>query len=97
MICRRLKMKKRVVTAALLVLILSAAQTALALDIRAGRINPFADNTLTVISDEPGLYIDEEEIGIRIEDDLLITETGCEVLSRDIIRDPDEIERFMRG
>jgi len=50
-----------------------------------------------IISDEPGLYIDEEEIGIRIEDDLLITETGCEVLSRDIIRDPDEIERFMRG
>ena len=48
-------MKKRVVTAVLLVLILSAAQTALALDIRAGRINPFADNTLTVISDEPGL------------------------------------------
>ena len=27
-----------------------------------------------VISDEPGLYIDEEEIGIRIEDDLLITD-----------------------
>ncbi len=50
-----------------------------------------------IISDEPGLYIDEEEIGIRIEDDLLITETGCEVLSRDIPRDPDEIERRMRG
>ena len=50
-----------------------------------------------IISDEPGLYIDEEEIGIRIEDDLLITENGCEVLSRDILKDPDEIERFMRG
>ncbi len=50
-----------------------------------------------IISDEPGLYIDEEEIGIRIEDDLLITENGCEVLSKDIIKDPDEIERFMRG
>ncbi len=48
-----------------------------------------------VISDEPGLYIDEEEIGIRIEDDLLITEDGCEVLSKDIIKDPDAIERFM--
>lgn len=48
-----------------------------------------------VISDEPGLYIDEEAIGIRIEDDLLITEDGCEVLSKDIIRDPDEIEAFM--
>ena len=48
-----------------------------------------------VISDEPGLYIDEEEIGIRIEDDLLITEDGCEVLSQAILRDPDEIEAFM--
>ena len=41
-----------------------------------------------VISDEPGLYIDEWEIGIRIEDDLLITEDGCEVLSEQIIRRP---------
>ena len=49
-----------------------------------------------VISDEPGLYIDEEEIGIRIEDDLLITEDGCEVLSESIIGDPDEIEAFMK-
>lgn len=49
----------------------------------------------SVISDEPGLYIDEEGIGIRIEDDLLITEDGCEVLSEGIIRDPDEIEAFM--
>ena len=48
-----------------------------------------------VITDEPGLYIDEWEIGIRIEDDLLITEDGCEVLSDGIIRDPDEIEAFM--
>lgn len=50
-----------------------------------------------IISDEPGLYIDEEEIGIRIEDDLLITESGCEVLSRDIPRDPEEIEKIMRS
>lgn len=48
-----------------------------------------------VISDEPGLYIDEWEIGIRIEDDLLITEDGCEVLSDSILRDADEIEAFM--
>ncbi len=48
-----------------------------------------------VISNEPGLYIDEEAIGIRIEDDLLITENGCEVLSENIIKDPDEIEAFM--
>lgn len=49
----------------------------------------------TVISDEPGLYIDEWGIGIRIEDDLLITEDGCEVLSEALIREPEEIERFM--
>ena len=48
-----------------------------------------------VITDEPGLYIDEWEIGIRIEDDLLITEDGCVCLSENIIRDPEEIQRFM--
>lgn len=50
-----------------------------------------------VITDEPGLYIDEWEIGIRIEDDLLITEDGCECLSESILRDPDEIEAFMKN
>ena len=50
-----------------------------------------------IISDEPGLYIDEEEIGIRIEDDLLITQDGCEVLSRDIPKDPEQIEWIMAG
>lgn len=49
----------------------------------------------SIISDEPGLYIDEWEIGIRIEDDLLITEDGCKVLSESIIKEPDEIENFM--
>ena len=48
-----------------------------------------------VISDEPGLYIDEEEIGIRIEDDLLITDTGCRVLSEAIPRTTEEIEALM--
>lgn len=49
----------------------------------------------TVFTDEPGLYIDEWEIGVRIEDDILITEDGCVVLSENIMRDPDEIEAFM--
>lgn len=49
----------------------------------------------SIITDEPGLYIDEWEIGIRIEDDLLITEGGCRVLSAAIIKEPDEIEAFM--
>ncbi|MBR3797089.1 MAG: aminopeptidase P N-terminal domain-containing protein [Clostridia bacterium] len=49
-----------------------------------------------VITNEPGLYIDEEEIGIRIEDDLLITEDGCEVLSCAIPRTTQEIEDLMK-
>ncbi|GAB6149677.1 aminopeptidase P family protein [Clostridium novyi] len=49
-----------------------------------------------VITDEPGLYIPEEGIGIRIEDDLLITEDGCINLSSDIIKTVDEIEKFMK-
>ena len=48
-----------------------------------------------IISDEPGLYIDEWEIGIRIEDDLLITEDGAVCLSEEIMRDADEIEAYM--
>jgi len=50
-----------------------------------------------VITNEPGLYITEEGIGIRIEDDLLITQEGAEVLSQEIMKDPDEIEAYMKG
>ncbi|KGN02613.1 peptidase M24 [Clostridium novyi A str. 4570] len=49
-----------------------------------------------VITNEPGLYIPQEGIGIRIEDDLLITEDGCINLSSDIIKTVDEIEQFMK-
>lgn len=50
-----------------------------------------------VITNEPGLYIEDENIGIRIEDDLLITGTGAEVLSSEIIKEIDEIERTMNN
>lgn len=49
-----------------------------------------------VITDEPGLYIRDEGIGIRIEDDLLITEDGAEYLSQEIIKSIEDIERFMK-
>lgn len=48
-----------------------------------------------VITDEPGIYIPEEKIGVRIEDMLLITENGAELLTRRLPRTVDEIERMM--
>lgn len=48
-----------------------------------------------VISVEPGLYIQEWGIGIRIEDDALVTENGCEILTKNMIKTVEDIERFM--
>ncbi len=45
-----------------------------------------------VITIEPGLYIEEEAIGIRIEDNVLVTEDGCEVLSSQIPKEIEEVE-----
>jgi len=48
-----------------------------------------------VITIEPGLYIEEEAIGVRIEDDILVTENGNENLSVGIIKEVEDIEAFM--
>lgn len=44
---------------------------------------------------EPGIYIEEEGIGIRIEDDILITSSGNEVLTKNMIKSVEDIEKFM--
>lgn len=49
-----------------------------------------------VITVEPGIYIPEENIGIRLEDDVLVTETGCELLSKNLPRRVEEIEKMIR-
>ncbi|WP_430460602.1 Xaa-Pro aminopeptidase [Thalassolituus sp. LLYu03] len=59
-----------------------------------------------VLTIEPGLYIapDDETvdpmwrgIGIRIEDDVVVTKTGCNVLTRGVVKDVDAIEALMAG
>jgi Xaa-Pro aminopeptidase len=69
---------------------------------RAGSWRPLAPGmTLTV---EPGLYIRAADgvperlrnIGIRIEDDVLVTDAGCEVLTAEAPKGVDDIEALMR-
>jgi Xaa-Pro aminopeptidase len=48
-----------------------------------------------VITMEPGIYIPEENLGVRIEDDVLITPDGYKLLSERLPRDPDQIEKIM--
>ena len=58
-----------------------------------------------VLTIEPGLYVRPAKgvpkefwnIGIRIEDDALVTAKGCELLTRGVPVDGDEIEALMRG
>lgn len=48
-----------------------------------------------IISDEPGLYFKELGIGVRIEDDILVTDDGCYCLSGNIIKEVNDIEKAM--
>jgi Xaa-Pro aminopeptidase len=48
-----------------------------------------------VITIEPGIYIPDENLGVRIEDDVLITPTGYKLLTARLPRSPDEIEQIM--
>ncbi len=48
-----------------------------------------------VLTCEPGLYIPEWEIGIRLEDDILVTSNGNENLSAHIPIYPEEVEKWM--
>ncbi len=58
-----------------------------------------------VLTIEPGIYVRPAEgvpeqfhhIGIRIEDDAIVTDSGCELISRDVPVDADAIEALMRG
>ncbi len=58
-----------------------------------------------VLTVEPGLYIAPDAdvpeqyrgIGVRIEDDILITETGNENLTAQVVKSPDDIEQLMQA
>jgi len=50
-----------------------------------------------VVTMEPGVYIPEEKTGVRIEDDILITKDGNELLSRRLPRAVADIEKLMAG
>ncbi len=51
----------------------------------------------TVFTCEPGIYIPDENIGVRIENDILVTENGPVDLMASIPREVEEIEELMNG
>jgi len=57
------------------------------------RSEPLRENM--VITLEPGIYIPEKKLGIRIEDVVVVTKDGARVLSDRLPRDPDALEKLM--
>ena len=50
-----------------------------------------------ILTIEPGIYIPEENLGVRIEDIVLVTETGAVLLTASLPRTVEEVERAMNG
>jgi Xaa-Pro aminopeptidase len=50
-----------------------------------------------VFAIEPALYYPEKGFGVRVEDTVLITKTGCEVLTKDVPKEIDEVEKLLAG
>jgi Xaa-Pro aminopeptidase len=59
------------------------------------RVGDFVLQEGMVMAIEPGLYFSEKNIGIRIEDTVLITRDGCEVLTADVPKEIEEIETLL--
>jgi Xaa-Pro aminopeptidase len=58
-----------------------------------GKSGPFEPGV--VITIEPGVYIHDKDLGIRIEDTVLVTKDGYEILTKDVPKEIAEIERLM--
>jgi len=50
-----------------------------------------------VFAIEPALYYPEKAMGLRVEDTVLITRTGCEVLTRGVPKEIEDIEKLLAG
>jgi Xaa-Pro aminopeptidase len=48
-----------------------------------------------VLTIEPGIYLPDKGFGVRIEDEVLVTETGARLLSDGLPRRAEEVERWM--